>query len=119
MNELEQHHWRFEGLLDAPLSLHHTLLRLVKETGLRPISKPKLAAFVVIAESHIALDIEERTAVANVFSCEPFDEQRMADTLRELLGGVWAGFQMRPELDETKMVQSPGGTLKESVCETV
>ncbi len=99
MGELEQHQWRFDGILpDVPTArtLRKALAELVAVTGLHTICKPVVAvrnprwdAFVMIAESHISLSGIGKRAWCSVFSCRAFDVEMMADILRRLLGGTW------------------------------
>lgn len=49
----------------------------------------RTSALVLIAESHIAIDLHRRAAWCQLSSCRPLDEGAIHATLTEHLPGTW------------------------------
>ena len=85
-------------------ALEQTLTALVETLGLHIfagpfVAHPKLdnetddstraSALVLIAESHIAIDLHRRAAWCQLSSCRPLDEEAIHVALSEHLPGTW------------------------------
>ena len=98
---LRGYHGLYAGQLEAlphATRLLWTLETLVAESGLSAISEPLIrtddeawSAFVVIAESHVAIEGRGLLGFADLFSCAPFDHMAVLAILAEKLGGAWTG----------------------------
>jgi len=53
------------------------------------VSEPHGQGIVIIAESHVFVQVESSDAICIVFSCKPFDQSVILSLLHRIFGGTW------------------------------